>query len=138
MSIFGKIKGAKKAADQKKAQGTEQKPPSQPYRHIPTHAAIDALGGAPPGHNAEDTAAIKAAHRDRRQRISRQSSMLSTATPMTRGDSFQSAPGLGQRRPRSQFQSMHNLLVPESSSAANLALPRSQGANPPVAGISGL
>ncbi|KKY25622.1 hypothetical protein UCRPC4_g01693 [Phaeomoniella chlamydospora] len=72
MSIFSKVKIAKKAADEKKAHDSQQKPPVEPYRHIPTHAMTDALGGAPTGRNAADKAAIRAAHLKRQSTMSRQ------------------------------------------------------------------
>lgn len=45
MSIFAKIRGAKKAADEhrKSKQLQERDVPKAPYRHVPTHAQTDAL-----------------------------------------------------------------------------------------------
>ena len=45
MSIFTKIRGAKKAADEhrKSLQIKEREVPKTPYRHVPTHAQTDAL-----------------------------------------------------------------------------------------------
>jgi hypothetical protein len=45
MSIFAKIRGAKKAADEhrKSLQVKERDNPKTPYRHVPTHAQTDAL-----------------------------------------------------------------------------------------------
>ncbi|KAL8682605.1 MAG: hypothetical protein Q9186_001378 [Xanthomendoza sp. 1 TL-2023] len=81
MSIFSKIKGAKKAADKhKQAKATEipveVKAAPVPYRHIPTHAAVDALTGAPSSWREEDRAAIKHQHK-RRSMMTRNSSTLS-------------------------------------------------------------
>ena len=81
MSIFSKIKGAKKAADKhKQAKSTEIpveiKDTPVPYRHIPTHAAVDALTGAPASWREEDRAAIKHQHK-RRSMMTRNSSTLS-------------------------------------------------------------
>ncbi|KAL8857605.1 MAG: hypothetical protein Q9178_005770 [Gyalolechia marmorata] len=81
MSIFSKIKGAKKAADKhKQAKSTEVpveiKDTPVPYRHIPTHAAVDALTGAPASWREEDRAAIKHQHK-RRSMMTRNSSTLS-------------------------------------------------------------
>ncbi|KAL8852658.1 MAG: hypothetical protein Q9221_002418 [Calogaya cf. arnoldii] len=81
MSIFSKIKGAKKAADKHKhAKSTvvpvEIKDTPIPYRHIPTHAAVDALTGAPASWREEDRAAIKHQHK-RRSQMTRNSSTLS-------------------------------------------------------------
>ncbi|KAL8671368.1 MAG: hypothetical protein Q9168_004131 [Polycauliona sp. 1 TL-2023] len=81
MSIFSKIKGAKKAADKHKhAKSTEVpveiKNTPVPYRHIPTHAAVDALTGAPASWREEDRVAIKHQHK-RRSMMTRNSSNLS-------------------------------------------------------------
>ncbi|KAL8729615.1 MAG: hypothetical protein Q9181_004939 [Wetmoreana brouardii] len=81
MSIFTKIKGAKKAADKHKhAKASEipveKKDTPVPYRHIPTHAATDALTGAPSSWREEDRAAIKHQHK-RRSMMTRNSSALS-------------------------------------------------------------
>ena len=81
MSIFSKIKGAKKAADKhKQAKSTEVpveiKDTPVPYRHIPTHAAVDALTGAPASWREEDRVAIKHQHK-RRSMMTRNSSTLS-------------------------------------------------------------
>ncbi|KAL8981140.1 MAG: hypothetical protein Q9205_003981 [Flavoplaca limonia] len=83
MSIFSKIKGAKKAADKhKQAKSTEVpveiKNTPVPYRHIPIHAAVDALTGAPASWREEDRAAIKHQHK-RRSMMTRNSSNLSGA-----------------------------------------------------------
>ncbi|KAL9042490.1 MAG: hypothetical protein Q9214_003766 [Letrouitia sp. 1 TL-2023] len=81
MSIFSKIKGAKKAADKhKQEQASAEKRAQVPYRHIPTHAAVDALIGAPSSWREEDRAAIKHQHK-RRSMMSRNSSALSTLHP---------------------------------------------------------
>ena len=81
MSIFSKIKGAKKAADKhKQAKATEtpveKKDIPVPYRHVPTHAAVDALTGAPSSWREEDRAAIKHQHK-RRSMMTRNSSVMS-------------------------------------------------------------
>ncbi|KAI4278499.1 MAG: hypothetical protein LQ337_000982 [Flavoplaca oasis] len=81
MSIFSKIKGAKKAADKhKQAKSTEVpveiKNTPIPYRHVPTHAAVDALTGAPASWREEDRAAIKHQYK-RRSAMTRNSSNLS-------------------------------------------------------------
>lgn len=78
MSIFARIKGAKKAANKHKAsiakQSTDDAP--APYRHIPTHAAVDALSGAPSSWREEDRSAIKAQHK-RRSMMTRNDSGIS-------------------------------------------------------------
>ncbi|KAL8827666.1 MAG: hypothetical protein Q9170_006924 [Blastenia crenularia] len=81
MSIFAKIRTAKKAADKhKQAKATEvpveKKDIPVPYRHIPTHAAVDALTGAPSSWREEDRAAIKHQHK-RRSMMTRNSSAMS-------------------------------------------------------------
>lgn len=93
MSIFSKIRGAKKAADEHKgakaqSNGNDDTHKPVPYRHLPTHAAIDALSGAPSSWKAQDKSAIKAQHK-RRSAMSRNSSSLSTVTTMQRSSSYQ-------------------------------------------------
>jgi len=57
MSFMSKLKGAKKAADTHKAKmETQDKPEAAPYKHVPTHAATDAMTSAPAGWKAEDIA----------------------------------------------------------------------------------
>lgn len=92
MSIFSKIRGAKKAADKhKKAKSTEipveQKDIPVPYRHIPTHAAIDALTGAPASWREEDRAAIKYQHK-RRSMITRNNSGMSSGGTLYHSGSY--------------------------------------------------
>lgn len=82
MSIFSKIKGAKKAANKHKEEKARQSPTMvrdapAPYRHIPTHAAVDALSGAPSSWKEEDRSAIKAQHK-RRSMMTRAESGMST------------------------------------------------------------
>lgn len=90
MSIFSKIRGAKKAAEKHKGAKTQGKVAEEkaaPYRHVPTHAAIDALSGAPSSWKAEDRSAIKAHHK-RRSALIRNSSNLSTGPSMKRSSSY--------------------------------------------------
>ncbi|KAF7856289.1 hypothetical protein EAF04_009817 [Stromatinia cepivora] len=92
MSIFSKIKGSKKAAQQHKekaiAEGNQQKKSEEevtkvPYKHIPTHAAVDALSGAPSSWKNEDRTKIREHHKRRGQMtISRTHSTLSTISSM--------------------------------------------------------
>ena len=82
MSIFSKIKGAKKAANKHKQELAKQNPADAkvapvPYKHIPTHAAVDALSGAPSSWKEEDRSAIRAQHK-RRSMMMRNESGLST------------------------------------------------------------
>ena len=82
MSIFSKIKGSKQAAQKHKAAQASTPPTAAPtpYRHIPTHAAFDALTGAPAGWKAEDRPAIQEANR---KRMSRSISSISMSTYAT-------------------------------------------------------
>lgn len=72
MSIFSKVKKARKAANEhKKSAAQEQaaeaaKPPPTPYKHIPTHAAQDALAATPTTWSPEETRARIAEARKRR------------------------------------------------------------------------
>ncbi|KAF2836743.1 hypothetical protein M501DRAFT_228786 [Patellaria atrata CBS 101060] len=85
MSIFSKIKGAKKAADEHKKTEPSDKPKPVPYKHIPTHAAQDALATAPASwNNAENKARIMAMNK-RRSTMSRANSEISIAPRPTHG-----------------------------------------------------
>jgi hypothetical protein len=87
MSVFSKIKQGRKAAKDHKAKKVEENKENeqpvakQPYKHIPTHAAVDALSGAPSSWKAEDRSKIKQHHQRRSQMtISRTQSTLSTTS----------------------------------------------------------
>ena len=71
MSIFSKLRAAKRAVDEAKGAQKESKSQAQPapYRHVPTHAAVDALSGAPSAWKAQDVPLIKAQHQRRSQLI---------------------------------------------------------------------
>ena len=94
MSIFSKLRRAKQAAESQKEKNNaaaETKPKPAPYRHIPTHAASDALLGAPAGRREEDRKAIQAQHQRRSQyNLSRNPSSLSNVTTLNRDQSFTS------------------------------------------------
>jgi hypothetical protein len=81
MSVFSKIKMSRKAAKEHKNKEKENDPEKvvkAPYKHIPTHAAVDALSGAPSSWNIEDRPKIKEHHKRRSQMvISRTGSSLS-------------------------------------------------------------
>ncbi|KAF8862583.1 hypothetical protein BDZ45DRAFT_191435 [Acephala macrosclerotiorum] len=83
MSVFSKIARSRKAAKEHKNKVAEkEKGPEQaakvPYKHIPTHAAVDALSGAPSTWKAEDRPKIREHHQRRSQMvISRTGSSLS-------------------------------------------------------------
>ncbi|MCJ1338410.1 hypothetical protein MMC09_003698 [Bachmanniomyces sp. S44760] len=84
MSIFSKIKGAKKAAKDHKVSSQAEitdKPAPTPYKHVPTHAAVDALSGAPSTWKEEDRELI-IAHHKRRSAMVRNDSDLSAVTSL--------------------------------------------------------
>lgn len=57
MSVFSKIRRSRQSAkehQQKEADRARKEAESAPYRHVPTHAAIDALSGAPPSWKNDD------------------------------------------------------------------------------------
>ncbi|KAH7035266.1 uncharacterized protein B0I36DRAFT_90376 [Microdochium trichocladiopsis] len=77
MSILGKIKLGKSQSKEKKeqeAQKAKDEAQKPKYVHVPSHAAADAMTGAPPCWAAEDRPRILAANQ---QRISRDASRLS-------------------------------------------------------------
>jgi hypothetical protein len=84
MSVFSKIKFAKKAAKEHKVASAQKDSQGNgavmvPYKHVPTHAAVDALSGAPSSWKHEDRPKIKEHHKRRSQmNISRTTSSLST------------------------------------------------------------
>jgi hypothetical protein len=86
MSVFSKIKQGRKAAKDHKAKKVEEnkeneEPVKVPYKHVPTHAAVDALSGAPSSWKHEDRSKIKLHHQRRSQMtISRTQSTLSTTS----------------------------------------------------------
>ena len=86
MSVFSKIKQGRKAAKDHKAKTEEEnkensEPVKVPYKHVPTHAAVDALSGAPSSWKHEDRPKIKQHHQRRSQMtISRTQSTLSTVS----------------------------------------------------------
>ena len=107
MSIFSKIKGAKKAAkDHKQAQQGAGAAPEIvdkpiPYKHVPTHAAIDAMAGAPASYKEADKAEIKATNEKRRSMITQNSSAASTTlnTTLNHNSSYGSTSNFSYSRP---------------------------------------
>lgn len=83
MSLFSKIKQGRKAAKDHKAAEKEKEEMAaakKPYKHVPTHAAVDALSGAPSSWKHEDRTKIKEHHHRRsKMALSRTASNLSTA-----------------------------------------------------------
>ena len=81
--MFSKIIRSKKAAKhhKEKEKAKDAEPVKAVYKHVPTHAAFDALSGAPSSWSYGDRPKIKAQHKRRSQMvISRTESSLSTAT----------------------------------------------------------
>ena len=97
MSIFSKIKSSKQAAQKHKAvkASTPEVQAPAPYRHVPTHAAVDALSGAPAGWKAEDRPAIQEANRKRMSRSESNLSMpmYAPSNRLIRNNSSNSADG---------------------------------------------
>lgn len=82
--MFGKLRRARQAADIQKDKKAESAGEPTPYRHVPTHAATDALLGAPATWREQDKKAIQAHHERRRQHnLSRNQSSLSNVTTLT-------------------------------------------------------
>jgi hypothetical protein len=80
MSIFSKFRSSKKTSDGRKSDQAEENPNPQPYRHIPTHAASDALSQAPPGAKAADDKRAIREQRKRRDEMIHHNSSLSPVT----------------------------------------------------------
>ena len=102
MSIFSKLSQAKKAAKNHKEAQAQQKAPELedrpvPYKHVVTHAAIDALSGAPSSWREADRAAIKATNEKRKSMVTRNSSNLSSTVP--RNSSYGTASNYSYSRP---------------------------------------
>ena len=76
-----------------------------PYKHVPTHAAVDALSGAPSSWKAEDRPKIKEHHQRRSQMvISRTGSQLSNVSYMNAA----AGPTLQPALPRNNSYSSYN------------------------------
>lgn len=95
MSIFGKIRQSRKAAKEHKEKAAEKETVVVvPYKHIPTHAAVDALSGAPSTWKQDDRQKIKEHHNRRSQMgFSRTGSSLSTVSYMNNTEAGPSTPG---------------------------------------------
>ncbi|KAG9244827.1 hypothetical protein BJ878DRAFT_567234 [Calycina marina] len=69
MSIFSKLSQSRKAAKKHKLKAAEKEEEVAAakisYRHLPTHAAVDALNGAPSTWNSSDRDKIREAHKRR-------------------------------------------------------------------------
>lgn len=128
MSIFSKIKHAEQAANQHKSSvAIARQPPVEtketkiPYRHIPTHAAVDALSGAPSSWKEEDRSAIKAQN-ERRSIIGRDSSHINTV--------YRSSALHGPNR------NAMPLMLPSESQRASLTTSKSQSSSTALKSIN--
>lgn len=102
MSIFSKLSRAKKAAQKHKESQAQQTNPEVvdkpvPYRHVVTHAAIDALSGAPSSWREADRAAIKATNEKRKSMVTTNSGSHSPTLP--RAPSYASSSNYSFSRP---------------------------------------
>ncbi|KAF4621642.1 hypothetical protein G7Y89_g14506 [Cudoniella acicularis] len=103
MSVFSRIRQSKKAAKEHKAKAAAAEAPKVvkvPYKHVPTHAAVDALSGAPSSWKHTDRSKIKEHHQRRSQMvISRAESTTSFAN---------AAIGSSSNLPRNSSYSSYN------------------------------
>jgi hypothetical protein len=109
MSVFSKLKLSKRAADEHKAaaaasnQGEEAPVVKEKYKHIPTHAAFDALSGAPSSWKHEDKPKIME-HNKRRSQMSSLSRNGSTLTfHATPSEDIPAVPSLPRNASYSSF-----------------------------------
>lgn len=116
MSVFSKIRMSKKAAKEHKDKEKTKEVAEQtkpPYKHTPTHAAVDALSGAPSTWKVEDLPKIKEQHKRRSQmRISRTASYISNVSHSTQY-------GAGAYSQQSDTGNMQAPALPRSSSYAS-------------------
>jgi hypothetical protein len=110
MSVFSKIMMSRKAAKEAKDHKTVAKQKEEavakvPYKHVPTHAAVDALSGAPSTWKVDDRSKIKEHHKRRSQMvISRTGSSLSNVSYMNAAAGPSSIPQL----PRNSSYNSYN------------------------------
>ena len=110
MSVFSKIMMSRKAAKEAKDHKTVAKQKEEavakvPYKHVPTHAAVDALSGAPSTWKVDDRSKIKEHHKRRSQMvISRTGSSLSNVSYMNAAAGPSSIPPL----PRNSSYNSYN------------------------------
>ena len=135
MSVFSKLKRSRQAAKEHKSKNAEKDGDGNDvaakvsYRHVPTHAAIDALNGTPASWKASDRPKILEQHKRRSQmNISRTPSTLSTmsiaeartsvAPPLPRNSSYSSYNPAWFDRPGGESSSMGaNMYYPNESSS---------------------
>ncbi|KAN0106222.1 hypothetical protein V8E51_009098 [Hyaloscypha variabilis] len=99
-------KAAKEAKEQKTVvKQKEEAVAKTPYKHVPTHAAVDALSGAPSTWKVDDRSKIREHHKRRSQMvISRTGSSLSNVSYMNAAAGPSSMPPL----PRNSSYSSYN------------------------------
>jgi hypothetical protein len=75
MSLFSRLRSARKAVRERRARSKKQDDGKEvskdKYRHVPTHAAVDALSGAPSAWKLEDQSKIKEFHLRRSELVLR-------------------------------------------------------------------
>lgn len=108
MSVFSKISLSRKAAKEHKAKVAEKEQDVKvPYKHVPTHAAVDALNGAPSTFRNDDRPKIQEQHHKRRSHMAtRTTSALSIATTSYHNSS--AGPSTPAHLPRSSSYSNYN------------------------------
>ncbi|RDW61513.1 hypothetical protein BP5796_11405 [Coleophoma crateriformis] len=116
MSVFSKIRDSRKAAKEHKDKEKSKEVAEQitlPYKHTPTHAAVDALSGAPSTWKIEDRPKIKEQHQRRTQlRMSRTASYISNVSHNTQY-------GAGTYTISSDVGTSHSPAFPRNSSYAS-------------------
>ncbi|KAH7110587.1 hypothetical protein B0J11DRAFT_205079 [Dendryphion nanum] len=132
MSIFSRIRKAKKAAaDHKKetTQAEESKPPVVPYKHIPTHAAQDALAANPIRWTHEET---KARIAEAKQRMSMRVPSTPPTVLHTRANSEHSFPTQPMVRPAHSDLSIVSVMQRPNSDSNSNSNPHFANTKPPV------
>ena len=136
MSIFSKIKGAKRAAKEHKLAESQKTPAEkvdkpQAYWHVPTHAASDALSGAPASFREEDRTAIRESHKRRSQfNLTRNSSAISANFSANRSNSYN-----GSDMSRNSFGNygMNGMMTPAMLETRKSFLGKADYASSPLA-----
>lgn len=121
MSFFSKVKGAKKAADTHKAKmETEDKPAAAPYKHVPTHAATDAMTSSPGGWKSEE---IAYQNKARLSRIGSDYSTRPSTSYTTTTTRSSSRPGFNRANSDSSLDftpSLHGFSAPLRSTGSSM------------------
>ncbi|KAI4766916.1 hypothetical protein E4T52_13021 [Aureobasidium sp. EXF-3400] len=121
MSFISKLKGAKKAADTHKAKlETQDKPAAAPYKHVPTHAATDAMIASPGGWKSEE---IAYQNKARLSRIGSDYSTRPSTSYSTTTTRSSSRPGFNRANSDSSLDftpSMHGFSAPMRSSGSSM------------------